>query len=429
MSSQSVAVALVLLFVAVPDLRADGCKFAYDGRKVPEREQRAFIEWADGVETLHVAALSDPTTDGSVWVVPVRARAAAVRAEPVEEFPAVVYYQTLKSHAERRLKDAIALAGALDSGGLLCPVFIQFGCGGGGAPKAAVEVSRVVKLGMVVTVVSAESRGEIERYLDAQGVKHAAADLSSLEPYFGKGEYAFVCGWVASRKEPVRATGLKVQFPSPTLWFPLRPTRAYTNAVETVVYARGFVKPATDCDLPGLTCQYIYGEVKDLGVGAAFDVERSRSEFSYHYGHGRLEPLTRVTLTTDPQKWDRDLELVPGTTPSGSLALAVTGWVGYCGPVWSALLGAAFGVWIPLLAIPKAERRTWDRFACAAVGALIVCSVWASALAFGVWRWYAFRDRPFHPNRYAVLPVLALAHFAVVFAVCRGLLAAVAAGG
>ena len=288
-----------------------------------------------------------------------RASAASVRAEPVEQFPAVVYYETLKNRAERKLRDAISLAGILDSGGPCCFPFIDGGCGGGSAGKQAVEVSRVEKLGMVVVVLSAESRAAMEQYLDAQGVNRAAADLSSLDPYFGKVEYAFVCGWVAKRDVPVKATGLKLVFPSPTLWFPLQPTRAYTEPVETVVYVRGFVKPAPGCDLPGLKCEYVYGAVKELTVGQAFTADRPE-EHSGFYSSGQLQKLTRVTLTTDPQKWDRDLELVPGTTAVGTVALAVTGWLGFYGPLWSTLLGALLGLFIPWLTIAKAERWRID---------------------------------------------------------------------
>lgn len=419
MSPKYTAVALLLL--ALPsDTRADGCKFASNGRVVPEREQRALIEWADGTETLYVATLSDPITEGNVWVVPVRAAATLVVAEPVEEMPAVVYYQTLKRRAERQLREAIAFAAVLDSGGVCCPLFIG-GCGMD-APKAAVEVSRVEQLGMVVTVLSAESRAEIEQYLDAQGVNRAAADLSPLDPYFGQLGYAFVCGWVANRDQPTSAAGLKVVFPSPTLWFPLRPTRAYTEPVETVVYARGFVRPAAGCHLPRLKCEYIYGEVKAVGLGQVFDKSQSRD----HPGYAPpdlLEPFTRVTLTTDPQQWDRDLELVPGTTTVGAVALAVTGWVGFLGPLWAALLGAALGLMIPWLTIPKAERRRGDWLSGAAIGAAIVLTIWISALAFTVWQGMRFPDRPYRLRRYVVLSALAVVHFAIVFAACHGLIA------
>jgi hypothetical protein len=419
---------LALLLAVAPAVRADGCKFARDGRTVPEHEQRALIEWADGTETLYVAALSDATTEGSVWVVPVRSAATAVRAEPVEEFPAVTYYETLKGRAERQLRDAITLAAVLDSGGLCCPLLVgQIGGCGAGSAASAVEHSRVEKLGMVVTVVSAGSRDALERYLDAQGVNRATADLSSLGPYFGGDGFAFVCGWVATPGEPAAATGLKVVFPSPTLWFPLMPTRVYTHPVATVVYVRGFVKPADGCDLPGLKCEYIYGHVEPKGVSTVFKPVQPWDRPAY-YG-GRLERLSRVTLTTDPQKWDRDLELVPGTTPVGTAAVAVTGWAGFLGPLWSGMLGAVLGLAIPWLTVPKAERRWFDWLAGAAIGAAIVLTIWASALVFAAWRGLRFRGRPNQPRRYVVLPVLAVVHFAVVFAVCRGLMAWITAEG
>ena len=90
--------------------------------------------------------------------------------------------------------------------------------------------------------------------------------------------------------------------------------------------------------------------------------------------------MTRVTLTTDPQKWDRDLELVPGTTSVGTVAVAVTGWVGFFGPLWSALLGACLGLMIPRLAVQPAERRRVDLLAGALTGAAIVLTIAASAL-------------------------------------------------
>jgi len=421
--------AIILLLAAAPVVRADGCKFARDGRTVPEHEQRALIEWADGTETLHVAALSDPTAEGSVWVVPVRAAAAAVRAEPVEEFPAAMYYETLKGRAERRLQEAIAIAALQDSGGLACPLLLGGvgGCGSAGSAASVIEHSRVEKLGMVVTVVSAESRAALEQYLDAQGVNRATADLSSLEPYFGGDGFAFVCGWVAKPGELAAATGLKVVFPSPTLWFPLMPTRAYANPVGTVVYVRGFVKPADGCDLLGLKCQYIYGHVEPKKVRDAFAAQPPWQYPRYYWGD--LEQMTRVTLTTDPRKWDRDLELVPGMTPVGTAAVAAIRWTEYFGPLWPAPLGAILGLFIPWLTVPKPERRWFDYFAGAATGAVIVFTIWATALAFAAWRGLKFRDRPNQPRRYVVLPVLAVAHFAVVFAVCRGLMAWIVAEG
>ena len=77
---RSTLIAIVICLIVLPPARADGCKFRTDGRKVPEREQRAFIEWENGTETLHVAALADPTTEGTVWIVPALQKVCPGRA-------------------------------------------------------------------------------------------------------------------------------------------------------------------------------------------------------------------------------------------------------------------------------------------------------------------------------------------------------------
>jgi hypothetical protein len=273
---------------------------------------------------------------------------------------------------------------------------------------------------MVLVVLSAETRSELEVYLDAQGVNRAAVDLSSLEPYFGKPDFAFVCGWVAKRGEPATATALKVVLPSPSIWFPLQPTRAYTNAVETVVYVRGFVKPAPNCNLPGLKCQYIYGAAKELSVGQAFTEDKLFHGYGYY--SGTLEPLTRVTLTANPQAWDRDLELVHGTTLVGSVALAVTDVSSWIKLIPSSILGALLGLFIPSLTIAKAERVRMDWLAGALTGAAIILSIWASMLVFGIWRYRRSGDGPRQPSRWLVIPILAAVHFGIVLGVCHALM-------
>ncbi|QEL15588.1 hypothetical protein PX52LOC_02517 [Limnoglobus roseus] len=418
--------ATCLLLTAPTAAWADGCKFALDGRLVPEREQRALIEWADGVETLFVAALSDSSTAGSVWVVPVRANAADVQAEPVDGFPVVSFYRRYRDIARESLREAIQAVQLLDSGGLCC-VGVPIGCSSGAATEAK-EVARVEKLGMVVTVVRTASRADVEGYLDRQGVNRANVNLSSLEPYVGQDGYAFVCGWVA-KGQAVTATGLKITFPSPTLWFPLRPTGVYADPVETVVYVRREVRPAAGCDLPGLHCEYVRGVVEEMGVGQAFDRKDANSManlYQYHY-RSRPEPITRVTLTTDPKQWDRDLELVPGLTGEGQFLKSLTGWFAFNGPFFISALGAALGLAIPLLTIPRGEQTRWDWLAGAVMGGAIIFSLWASAIAFSAWRAVRFRGQPRQPRRYLILPLLAITHFLLVFAVCRGLMAVVAA--
>lgn len=403
---------------------ADGCKYSLNGRFVPEREQRAMIEWADGVETLYVAALSEPTSEASVWVVPVRGAASTVRAEPVEDFPVVGYYETLQSRARERLRDWIAFTAVLNSGGLCCPIVI----GGCDDKKSAFakEESRVERLGMIVTVVSAKSKGELEGYLESQGIGRRSANLASLDAYFGR-DFAFVCGWVSRTGEPATATGLKVEFPSPNIWFPLRPTKAYANSVPAVVYVRGFVKPANECDLAGLRCDYLYGKVEQKSVSRSFAAARTW-ERTDHYATGADLLLTRVTFDADPQTWDQDLELVSGTTRIGYANLAILGRAGNTALIWSSVLGALLGVLIPRITIAREYRTLGDYIGGGVTGAAIAFSIWGSLLSFIIWRTARPANHPGRWIRGLVVPALALVHFAVVFGICRALMEVVAPG-
>jgi hypothetical protein len=170
-----------------------------------------------------------------------------------------------------------------------------------------------------------------------------------------------------------------------------------------------------------LKCQYIYGAVKELGVSQAFAQD---SAFHEHgQSTGQLEPLTRITLADDPQKWDRDLELMRGTTAVGMVALGVAESSSWIQLFSSSALGALLGLFIPWLTIPKTRRLRTDWLAGALTGAAIVLSIWASLLVFGIWRSRRFADRPRQPSRWLVVPALAIVHFAIVLGVCRALLA------
>jgi hypothetical protein len=427
------SVLTVVIILATPStVSADGYKFGYDGRVVPEHEQRGLIDWADGVEALHVAIRAEPTADANAWVIPVRARPEEVRAEPVDEFPVVTHYQTLVARARHQLQSLAAGTAILDSGGLLCP-FLMGGCASSGAP--ATEAARIERLGMVVTVVSAQSRSAIEQYLDRQGVTRSAVDLSPLEPYFQSEGFSLVCGWMAKREQPVTANGLKIGFPSPTIWFPLQPTRVYHNEVKTVVFVRGFVKPAKGCELPQLTCEYVFGKVESKGVSQSFAAPLIGNLDHYYYG-GLSDEITRVTLAGDAQRWDRDLDLVPGTSAKGAVALAVYNtsgaFGGYFPFVWIAGVGAVLGLFLPTVAIPKKERKPIDRLGGALVGAAIMLSLGVMLVVYISWcRALKLGGRSVYPDPWSLITVAGFTalHFVIAGGSCLALAAWLGAGG
>src|SRR5215831_17760851 len=127
-----VVLALVSGLVLAPAVRGDGAIINKKGRYVPEREQKAVIEWHDGQERLYIATRADPAGGPSLWMVPVRASPTQVRAEPVEQLPRVYERGRIVEPALKRLEEAITLTCLLDSGLFPC---LSFGGFGGGSAK------------------------------------------------------------------------------------------------------------------------------------------------------------------------------------------------------------------------------------------------------------------------------------------------------
>ena len=311
-------------------IRGDGCIIDRLRRYVPEQEQLAFIEWQNGRERMYVATRTDPTDHPSLWIVPVRSSPESVQAEPVETAPQVVYYQPLVARTRERLQRAIFMTALLDSGGMLVWMglpFLPIGCPAAFAPGGDVqEYQRVEKLGMVVTVMTARSAEALDRYLTDNGVSTTAANLAALQPYLGQQEeYALVCGWLTKGGKKLAARAVRVDFPTPKLFYPLQPTCVYQTEVRTVIYVRGLVQPAADLAVPGVQCHYVRGAVKEINLGYSF--APPKREYGGYFRppppDSTLEPLTRIELTSGPSRgpatWSWNPERPPQSSSPASL--------------------------------------------------------------------------------------------------------------
>src|SRR5262245_9100577 len=377
--------------------RGDGCVIDRLGRYVPEQEQLAFIEWQDGQERLYVGTRTAPTDQPSLWIVPVRSSPDRVQAEPVETAPQVVYYQPIVARAKQTLNEALFLTALLDSGLAPCGLLAFAGCPAGGLPaKGDVrEYQRIEKLGMVVVVLTARSAEALDGYLTANGVNTTAANLVALEPYLGhQEEFALVCGWLAAGGQKLAARGVRVDFPTPTIFYPLQPTRVYESEVRTVVYVRGLVQPVADLGVPGAQCQYVRGTVKEINLGYSFAAPRSLGGgyLGLPPPDATLEPLTRVEMTSAPSSWTRDLVLEPGA-PAGVEVARLIDTLGL-GGLWGAsiVLGMLLAVFLRWAVVPREKRRRTDWLWAVAVGATTGLSLWVSTLVFLAWNLRRFNE-------------------------------------
>jgi hypothetical protein len=368
--------------------RGDGCVIDRLGRYVPEKEQRAFIEWKNGHERLYVATRTAPTEQASLWIVPIRAAPDRVWAEPVETAPRLVYYQPIAARARQRLEAGIFMTAVLDTGLLPCALLPFIGCEGEKRRETEKddvrEHRRVEKYGMIVTVVSAITAEGLDRYLADNGIHTSAAQLVGLTPYLGQeDEYSLVCGWMGKGGKELTARAVRVDFPTPTIFYPLQPTRVYESVIPTVVYVRGLVRPVADLAVPGATYTYLHGNVTNLE--SRFVKSTDLSERRRPVPESIFEELTRVELTSASSSWTSDLVMEPSAPPAiafaslidrGGLALL---WA------WSIALGMLLSVFLPR-AILSREQRCWkDWLWAATVGAATGLSVWVSVLVLVAW--------------------------------------------
>jgi hypothetical protein len=388
-------VPVLLCCLALPlNARGDGCVIDRLGRYVPEQEQLAFIEWQDGRQRLYVATRTASSDQPSLWIVPIRARADRVEAEPIEAAPQVVYYQPIVGRARERLEEAIVMTAVLDTGLFACAALPFIGCAGDKASKGGDvhEHQRVEKHGMVVTVVTAKSTEGLDRYLAANGVSTSAAKLISLTPYLGQqDEYALVCGWLTKSGQEMTARAVRVDFPTPAIFYPLQPTRVYETKIPTVVYVRGLVRPTADLAVPGVQCQYLRGAVEERNLGYSLATsERSSNRKRRPPPDATLELLTRVEVTSAPSSWTDDLVLEPQAPPAIEVARIIDR--GGLPLLWglSAILGMLLSLPLPWAILQREDRRRTDWLWAAAVGAATGLSVWVSILVFLAWNRRSF---------------------------------------
>jgi hypothetical protein len=386
--SNRIAPALLLCLMLPLAVRGDGCVIDRLGRYVPETEQLAFIEWQDGHERLYVTTRTAPTEQASLWIVPVRARPDRVQAEPVETAPQVVYYQRIVQRAQKRLQEAFLLTFVLDTGLFPLGALPFIGCAGDKAPNDhdVREHQRVEKYGMVVTVVTAKTAEGLDRYLTANGVSTSASRLIALTPYLGQqDEFALVCGWLAKGGPELTARAVRVDFPTPTIFYPLQPTRVYESKIPTVVYVRGLVRPVADLAVPGVQCSYLRGAVEEISLGSSVTKSKGKPNRRRPPSEEALEPLTRVELTSIPSSWTSDLVLEPGAPAMIAVARLIDrgGLPLLWG--WSIVLGMLLSVFLPWAILPRENRGRSDWLWAAAVGAATGLSVWVSILVFVAW--------------------------------------------
>jgi hypothetical protein len=381
---------LVLLLLVAGGLaaraRADGLVVGVRGAYVGEQEQNALIEWHGGRERLFVATRTGSGRGPSVWVVPVPGQPDEVVAEPVARFPRVVSFRSVTAAARARLGEVRDWGLLLDSGFLVVFALlgqragVSFDLPGPRTPEGVQVHERVEKLGLVVELVTAQSPKTLDHYLAGHALGVRATDLTPLEGYFDR-PYTFVCAWAAGGSAGLTARAIRIDFPSPTVYYPLRPSQVYGSDLATTLYVRGWVRPSAGSDVRRVRCHYGDGFVREEAVEQG-PGDRPAPSVS---AREEREPLTRIDLTTAAPDWSEDLHLEPGAPA----AVRVAEGINTLGPwrlfVFTAAAGVVVALFLPWLVMPP-RQRSWEDWVWAVlVGAATCLSILAAAMVYYAW--------------------------------------------
>lgn len=375
--------------------RADGCILSKLGVYVPERAQFAFVEWSNGSERLFVSTQAVPHAGPTVWLVPIPAPPDKIVVDPISTFPIVFGDELVIEKAKNFLMMTTVATAVLDILPM-APMIIAATAIGTQASTTFSNVAtsldggvivhqHIEKLGMTVEVVTAESPKALNDYLHRHGFETDAERIEAIRPYI-EGPYSLICGWLTDPAR-VEARSLRVDFPSPEIFYPLRPTSVYRTPVDAVVYVRGWAMPAQNSgQMP--RCRYLRGRVTDMPVSTLGENHLWKN-IDYRLPE---EKLTRIEIGRQASMWTEDLRLAVGA-PS---AVAVADRIGAMSYGFAMLLqivvGAAAGCVVPLLTVEdNSKRKLCDLGWGMVAGGLSCFSIVATWLVARYWQRKSWR--------------------------------------
>jgi hypothetical protein len=292
----------------------------------------------------------------------------------------VRFERNVVTAARTYLKNASLVTVVMDTGlvPLCCLTF--GGCGAEAKKAGEVDVHQhVEKLGMVVEVLTAKSSNALDSYLSSKELHFSAANIAAIAPYLNQ-EYTLICAWAASESAKPTARAIQIEFPSPVIFYPLRPTSVYQSPVVTSIYIRGYVLPQTGTAPSGPKCHYVMGRVGEM------DPDMEDEKAGSLAALGKNEPLTRVELPNQPSLWTQDLVLESGK-PAPILVCQLVEEVGGRLP-WLLSLGLSIVLapLLPHLVVPRDQRSWRDLIWAELVGAAMALTIYAAAIVFCIWR-------------------------------------------
>jgi len=303
---------------------ADGVAYAAARHEslspVRQHEQRAAINWRDGIERMVIAVgLDMGEHQKGLWIFPVPGRPEQVHVDVTDAFPHLSGKDPREVARDgTRLLLAAMLLSQLYTAGPFAMFVTSLSRSRGVHPGGRVGASvheRMEKWGIHVETVTARSTDALRRYLSGKQIDIVAENLTSFRPYLSD-EYVLVLVWIESRAEllekfPEYAAGrmqrgrwpcVYVEFPSEAPFYPLRPTAAYGELVVTAnIFLTGYFESEPDPDMERLANISHFESRPARRLPAAF----------WRGVNAGLVPCTRVSIVCPAKYLTADLRFRP----------------------------------------------------------------------------------------------------------------------
>lgn len=365
-------IAFAALSALPPLALADGMILRRGGQHVREAEQRAYIDWQDGQESLYVATTAEAVAEPTVWIVPVPASPQQTRAHAVKEFPRLTPGRNIANRAKVDLQLAALVYSLPDTGYLSCCVILPQMRFSKSSKKKGDDFDihyRDEHFGLVVELVTAKSLDGLDRYLAARALGVKAGAVTALAPYLGS-DYTLVCSWRSGAEDEPVGRAVRIDFPCERLFFPLQASRLNETAIDTSVVVRGWVRPSWE-QPPGVQCHYVRGSIGG-------DQPKTSTQGDY----------TIVRVASQPSTWTKDLWLEQRPPAAIAIAAMVVDHGEQLSLEGLVAISAGVGVFLGLPMAPLCRRRHcrwWDYLLCGGAGGTIVLAVYFTLAWFLLW--------------------------------------------
>ncbi|MDH5186924.1 MAG: hypothetical protein OEW70_07680 [candidate division WOR-3 bacterium] len=347
----SIFILLILLsFVATALVNADGFIHIYDPdlnswELKSERRQLCAINFEKGSEKMILAVeVRDLQGEKAVWILPVPAKPEKTTVGIIKEFP-----ELWGADVKEAVRKAISLGfSAMRVNQFYSlPVLnyylrhyvLIYGIGGiygaedrltDSLEHAVIIHQHIEKMGFTTELVTAKDGDKFYDYLKTKGLALPTNSKAILDEYVGK-EYSFVTAWISDvnkfKQEAIKSNknyeyrdtiiytvGITVDFPTDTIYFPLKPTRIYgKEEIPILIYVMGFVSPK------------LYPEIKKKTQISYFVMEKLNSgELSEFFG-GQKEirnlKYTKIKIKTPSNNLIKDVR-ISNSAPLKGILLA-----------------------------------------------------------------------------------------------------------